>query len=54
MRSSREEQEISQCVMQILQKQRKFLDGKQKKVWTRCAQIHGDGSHRILTDMRHK
>lgn len=32
----------------------KVLGWKAEKVWTRCAQTHGDGSHRILTDMKHK
>ena len=32
----------------------RVLDWKAEKGWMRCVPIHGDGSHRIQTDMNHK
>ena len=40
-RLQKEEQEICQHFMQMLQKQRKNLDGKQKKAWKTCAETLG-------------
>ena len=53
-RSSQEEPEISRCVMQILPRQQECLAGRLKKGWMRCVPIHGDGSHRIQTDMKNR
>ena len=52
MKSNQEEPEILRCVMQILQRQQEFWDGRLKKDWMRCVQTHGDGSLRIRIDTK--
>ena len=52
MKSNQEEPEILRCVMQILQRQQEFWDGRLKKDWMRCVQTHGDGSLRIRMDTK--
>ena len=46
MKSNRDVKEILQCAMRILRKLRKYLAGRLREVWNRCAKMHGAGSHR--------
>lgn len=52
--TNRDVKEILQCAMRILRKLRKYLAGRLREVWNRCAKMHGAGSHRTRRGIEDK
>ena len=53
-KSKKEDLAISLLAMQIQQKRKMNLDGKQNEVWMKCAKILGDGNQTIQMDIKHR